>query len=522
MMADMNVLLKKKTKIRYSILLSVIILAMLFLNTIWHLENDLPQGKDTFSHLNKLNIAGKLLRMEKHHYYYKYDRSYIHNLIFIVYDYPFFYYYISLFFYLLLFPLIGFKAVFASSTLFSLLLVFFTYKIAKLLINKKCAVFAAFICAFAPFNITNSRSFNLEIALIATITMSFYFFLRSRFFIKRKYVVFCALTCSASMLTRATAVIPLMAMFIWFLSKSYDDYLGEKARWSIKRKNLFIFLMVFLPLTMIYYANPDVIQNHIMRSFSIANSPTNLLYRIGFYAKGIFAQGLGGNYLFALLFTFLLIKSSKLVRLATFFLVFIPVFFIMLLPKNLNEELEWILLVLPLMVVVISSVMNLENKIVRSALATFIFLLITAQCFSLSFLEKQSLTPFLRTLFTGKILSAQKCPAYRQLLDDLSMERTQKLDIAMIANTQGLHFIPIFSAAVDLHKRKWKLTELTSFKQKIDVFDYFIVVTEDKNFEPSERESKLSSKLILPGQRYAFKSNYFEFSEYVFLYKTKK
>ncbi len=520
--------LRKNLKLKSLILITLIIVFMLCVNAVWHANNELPQGKDTFSHLNKLNIAWKILRMERHHYYYKYDRSYIYNLIFIVYDYPFFYYYASLFFYLLVFPLLGFKAVYISSAFFSCLLIIFTYKNTRLLLGRNAGIFAAYLSAFAPFNISNSRNFNLEITLIATISITIYLFLRSHFFINRKFSLLSALAASVSMLTRATAAIPLAGIIIWFFAKAYNNRRKSDRRFKIQFKNFLLFLLVFLSITMIYYGNYNVISNHLMRSFTTGSSPTNLLYRIQYYGKGIFTQALGGSCIFAVLFALIILRSNKLLRNTAFFLIFIPLGIIMLMPKSLNEELEWILPVLPVLAIVLSCALKFKNKVIRNSIVIFISLFLTLQCMVLSFRDRESLDPVLKRIFTGKILAAQKCPAYKDLFDDLSArEKPEGLKLGIIAENKGLHFIPIFSAAADLHRKNWELTELkqgnNDAQENISVFDYIIIVSGNKN--PPQLENLLwphSNSLLCLEKEYDFHSNYFEISEFVFLFKTRK
>ena len=528
--------IQKNLKLKSLILVTIIIVFMLCINALWHANNELPQGKDTFSHLNKLNIAWKILRMEKHHYYYKYDQSYIHNLIFIVYDYPFFYYYASLFFYLLVFPLLGFKAVYISSAFFSCLMIIFTYKTARLLLGRNAGIFAAYLSAFAPFNITNSRNFNLEITVVATISITIYLFLRSHFFMNRKFSVLAALAASASMLTRATAAIPLLGIIIWFFAQAYSRQKKSDRRLKIQIQNFLLFLLIFLSITMIYYGNYNVMNNHIMRGFSAYKSPllhsfsayscpADLFYRIQYYGKGLLKQGLGGNYIFAVLFVLALIRANKLLRKTAFFLILIPLCIIILIPKNVREELEWIMPVLPVVVTLLSSSLKLKNKLVRNSVAVFIPLFLILQCMTLSFQEQKALTPFLQKIFTGKILAAQKCPAYKDLFDDLSSrEKPGGLKLGIIAENKGLQFIPIFSAAAELHRKNWELTELDRELQvDISAFDYVIIVSGNKNHTSIKNLPWVDSRnLVFLEKEYDFRSNYFRICEFVFLFKSKK
>lgn len=519
---------QKNLKLKYLILLAMIIVCVLCLNGLWHAKNELPQGKDTFSHLNKLNIAWKILRADKHPYYYKDNKSYIHNLIFIVYDYPFFYYYASLFFYLIAFPWFGFKAVYISSAFFSCLLIIFTYKNARILIGRDAGILAAYLCAVAPFNITNSRNFNLETTLIATISMTIYLFLRSHFFTNRKFSLLCALAASVSMLTRATAAIPLSGIIIWFFAKTYSDRSKDNLKLKIRLKNFLLFLLAFLSITLIYYGNYDVLHNHLTRSFAADIGSTGLLNKIQFYGKGIFAQALGGNYIFAALFTLILIRSAKLLQKTAFFTILIPLGIIILLPKsNLSEELEWILPVLPLVVIVLSSCLRLKNKALRNSIVSFMLLFLTLQCTTLSFQERNSLNPWLKQIFTGKILAPQKCPAYNELFADLSSDqKSGGLKLGIIAKDKALHFIPIFSAAADLYRKDWKIIELTdtmSDQENITFFDYIMVVSGEKVPPfPDNSAFSHSIKQLSLEKEYDFPSNYFEISEFVFLFKPKQ
>lgn len=516
----------KSLKLKYAIALTLIIIFMLCLSGLWHARNELPQGKDTFSHLNKLNIAWKMLRMQQHHYYYKYNHSYIYNLIFIVYDYPFFYYYASLLFYLFFFPLLGFKAVYVSSAFFSCVAIFFTYKTARLLLGRKEGLFAAYLCAFAPFNITNSRNFNLEMALVATICMSFYFFLRSHFFYNRKFSLLTALAASASMLTRATAAIPLAGIFIWFFSQTCPNFSQNSRKSKIQSRNFLLFVFVFLSITLIYYGNYNVLSNHMIRSFTADDSISNLLLKIQYYWKSIWPLAMGGSYIFTILFLFLLTKSNTLLRNTILFLVFIPLGIIILLPKgNLREELEWILPVLPMIPVVLSSAVKLKNKRLRNSLVIFMPLFLTLQCLMLSFQDNSSLNPFFKQVFTGKILAAQECPAYKELFDDLSaFEASNRLKIGITAETANLHFIPIFSAALDLHRKSWQLRELYPVEGALtdDLLNFDCIIIVSGNKDLSVLKFAQPTKSFIFEKTYDFHSNYFEFSEYIHLYKRKK
>ncbi len=114
-----------------------------------------------------------------------------------------------------------------TNLLFLVVLILSTYGIGKILQGVETGLMAALVVSMFPLLFGLSRSYWVDYALTAMVSLSMYLMLRTDCFKNRKYVYLFGLSAGLGMLTKWTYFIFLLGPFVYFLFLPSAD--GEKA-----------------------------------------------------------------------------------------------------------------------------------------------------------------------------------------------------------------------------------------------------------------------------------------------------
>lgn len=516
-------------KSTYRVLITLFVLIALHLTIliVWHNSNERPQGRDTAYHLNRTSNLLRLVNNEYRHYYHQQNHDLIYHMLFLSYEHPPLYYHLGTLLYQLLFPLFGFKAIYALSGFFFILTIILCYKIGYIYFDKNTALFAAFLCSFTPLNIATSRQYNLEIATSALTLLIFYFFLKSRYFNNTKYLILTALAAAIAMLIKYTSFLFLFSYISWFLFEQFTADPKSGVKKSIKKISLF--LIFFLPLCSLYYANNTVLKSLFTRAVDPSLFFKELPHRFYFYLSGLISSELGlilGLFFISSIWFALKSKNSAIKKLL-FFCIGMPLFITILFPKRIGEQLEFAMPILPFIALSISYfIFSIKRKHIRRFLICFLVIFIPQHIIFISFLPKTNALYNYKYLRSGGFPPI-KSSAYKNLFDDLLKENLKKeLSIGLLAEEGGL-FPTNFETYAHLSKLKWEVisqeTYQEEFKEKLSNFDY-IVYTKKKSDAKNEDIDlflKTSGFLTLEGTYNFHSTGLYQFSETIFLLKNK-
>ncbi len=233
----------------YKTILLFLLIAFHIINiAFWLNSMELPEGKDTYSHLDNLSKLIKTLSPgHKVSLFYKDSRSLFHNLIFN-FVYPPAYYYVGLLL-KILFGWISPGIILFTSSVFFVLLIISVYKIGEL-IHRGTGLASAFILSFYPAIYQGARQFNLEIAITAMVTLCVYFLFKTQEFRHRGYALCLGMSLGIGMLIKYTLPVFIIGpLFFVFLRV----FFGQKQRPAKELNNFLCCLLLAAAIALIYY-----------------------------------------------------------------------------------------------------------------------------------------------------------------------------------------------------------------------------------------------------------------------------
>lgn len=279
-------MIKKDKKIVYLALLGALLLFHIINNAIFLTIYPLAEGKDSYAHITAFNNFCQIIENGKDNPFYIQGKSLLYNLVFVVIDYPPFFYF-SAFVFNLLFGGLFFNAPIFTPTVYLLALLSAVYFIGKK-INPETGIMAAFICSMYPMIFLPSRHFSLELTLCAISVLSILILLETDFFLRRKFSVLLGIVLGLGMLTKQTFLIYISGPFL-----VYGFYLLKSCRAEMKKQkivNMFICSGIFLGISSLFYFNKDIYINAFNRAGflgAISNNDIFSLEHISYYIRSI-------------------------------------------------------------------------------------------------------------------------------------------------------------------------------------------------------------------------------------------
>ena len=240
-------------------------LALLIALLIFHIVNNiifisiypLAEGKDSYAHITAFNNFCQIIENGKLNPFYVQGKSLLHNLVFVVIDYPPLFYF-NAFIFKLLFGGLFLNAAIFISTVYLLVLLFSVYAIGEM-INPQTGIIAAFICSMYPMIFLSSRHFSLELMLCALTTASMLVLLKTNYFLNRKLSVSLGIIFGLGMLAKQTFLIYIAGPFLVYSIYSLGSCRREIRR--LKIINMLICSGLFLGLSLLFYLNKDIYIN---------------------------------------------------------------------------------------------------------------------------------------------------------------------------------------------------------------------------------------------------------------------
>lgn len=374
------------------ILVLIIVLFHLIKTICWLNVNDMPLGKDTYSHLYQLSDMIKIAQARNIAMLVDNGHSFLYKFIFARPNYPPFYFFVGVLLEIFL-GWISARVILLTSSVFFVFLIIFTFKISELAI-KGSGILSVFLISFCPIIYHSMRQFNLELAVCAMVTASFYFYLKCNNFREKNFSIFFGISLGLGMLTRQTFIVFLIAiLFLEILRTVLCKELQDRKRVI----NIVLAFLVALLITSSYYHNRQFL-----------NHSADVLVNVNFYSGKSFFQMsqfyfditkhylpspfFVGLFFTACIFLAFLKSSSKHIFFVWAFSPFlvIPVFFkaaflisrfVGMEPTGFFQdhryplEVSYILPVLPAFVLLISIAVNkISKKIIRYSLALIIIL----------------------------------------------------------------------------------------------------------------------------------------------------
>ena len=243
-------------------LVLLIILVHLISNIVFLKTYPMPEGKDCYAHITAFNNMNDIISKGRQSIFYDDSGSITRNLIFIVRDYPPFYYLSAVFINMLLF-FCGNGAVFTSSVYFTIML-FSVYVIGSYF-NRFTGVVSAFICGMYPMIFIASRHFNLELAIGAVAGLFIAVLLGTEFLSNTKRVFLLGIICGAGMLVKQPFWVYISGPFCLYVLYSFR--IGEKTDRRKKIVNLILFFCLSLAVSSVFYFDKRVYLSIISRMF---------------------------------------------------------------------------------------------------------------------------------------------------------------------------------------------------------------------------------------------------------------
>jgi len=108
-------------------------------------------------------------------------------------------------------------AVMISSTIFLTLLIFSTYGIGKIMLNKKAGLISAFVVSMYPMVFNHLKIYMLDLPLTAMVSLSMYFLIKSGSLTNRFYSLCFAIASGLGMLIKFNFVGFILGPFLWTL-----------------------------------------------------------------------------------------------------------------------------------------------------------------------------------------------------------------------------------------------------------------------------------------------------------------
>jgi 4-amino-4-deoxy-L-arabinose transferase and related glycosyltransferases of PMT family len=177
-------------------------------------------------------------------------------------DYPPFFY-ASAFWFKTLFGAILPNAALYAGTVFLVILLASVYKIGSYW-GKENGLLAAFICGMYPMIFWTSRHFSLELPLAAMTALSIRYLLKTDLFRSRKYAVVLGIVMGVGMLTKQTFGVYVCGPFTVVLVRMFREFRGPER--NLRMGNAGLCLLLTLLISLIYYHEPEVFRNILVRS----------------------------------------------------------------------------------------------------------------------------------------------------------------------------------------------------------------------------------------------------------------
>ena len=526
-------MMKSKIKKQTILFLSVLILFHLTVNYVWHSSNKMPQGKGAFEHLNKSANLLRILKGDLKPHFYKQEHSYLYNLIFLTYKWPPLYYYSGLFFYVLLFPILGFNAIYAASSFFFSLLIIFSYKTSKFNYNHKVGLFSAFFCSFIPYTSYVSRQYNLEMASTALVLISYYYLLKSEKFTNKKYSIIAGLFSGISLLFKYSSAIFIFSYIL--LSIKPLSLNVKKYHLKTRTANLSLFSIITIIISLLYYSNMLVIKSLFKRAIHPEFINTQI-DRIYFYINGFIFDLMGILIFFIfILCSFLFLKKKK-ERNILIFLIAIPLLIISAVPKSdLQSHIDYMIPFLPIVTMLCAAtLLSIKKNILRKCLLSYTITVLIFQFFAVSFIIPEGRPIFahygfsnIASLFAFSRAPVKKSP-YSDVYKYISHNKPEeKVKIGMISQSVDI-FAVIFETHVYFQQNSWDIINFSlnkdSFYKYLGEYDYLIYSSNVFNdfLAEDKRLKKVKNKIELK-KGYIFQSTipFFNFEEKIFIFKNK-
>ncbi|MCG2703644.1 MAG: glycosyltransferase family 39 protein [Candidatus Omnitrophica bacterium] len=282
----------------YLFLLGILIAGHLIGNALFLKKYPLPEGKDSGAHVAAFLKFSQIFQRGQLHPMYVLEKNKWNNLVFIVVDYPPFFYF-SAFTVDFLLRKFCLNAPLLTSTLYFILLIVSVYGIGCA-ISRRAGLLSACICSFYPIIYSVSRHFNLEMALCAMVAFNVLILQKTDFFAKRNFSLFLGVMFGAGMLVKQTFIVyllgPLLVTLLFaFRAKDKKERINSVVNFGIFTITAFL---VSLP----FYHNPEIYINALNRTqfrgavaaggvFSPAHLlyyPESLINTIGLFFLGLF------------------------------------------------------------------------------------------------------------------------------------------------------------------------------------------------------------------------------------------
>ncbi len=139
-----------------------------------------------------------------------------------------------------------------TNSLFLLVLILSTYGIGSLLYSRQAGLLAAVLLSFSPIIFGYTRLAMIDMPLAAMVTFSFLCLLRTNNFKSTLYSIMTGIAFSLSALTKETAIVFILAPFVYYVVTSLRMGIGKK---NIGNITLVIFISV--ALAGFVYFNPN-------------------------------------------------------------------------------------------------------------------------------------------------------------------------------------------------------------------------------------------------------------------------
>jgi len=333
-----------------------------------------PIGKDWHAHLcNAIRII-KDFDLDN---FFKDPISVYNNVIMWDKDYPPLYYIIAA----LLKHFFGITFMFMTSSLFLLVLNFFTYKTGELLGGWENGLLSASILIFYPMVYLSSRDFNLELAQAAMVCASLYALLRSEGFQHRKYSFLFGLFFAAGLLVKQQT-------FLFVIGPLLVSLIGLAFNLKERKNALINVIAVFFIVAFsgyvffyhIYDSNPEQIKHFFLRTTNTGALRVDSVHwfnlnHILFYFKSLKSYQIGIVNLVLFLGACFVYFTKKEYGKNRFFIaswVIFPLLLLNLIPIKYHE---YTLSYLSALAIVTSiGILHFRSLALRMALIIFIFI----------------------------------------------------------------------------------------------------------------------------------------------------
>jgi len=446
-------------------------------------------GKDSLMHLKATVMVSNALSLKD---FLKNPFLHYNNKILYNKDYPPLYYLIAT----MILRFFNAPLMFMTSSLFLCLLIFSSYKIAKLINDETSGLLTSVIICFYPIIHFSSLAYNLEIAQAAMVSLSLYLLIKTEYFNNRKFSLLFGIVFALSMLTKQQALFFIIGPLFIVLMRTF-------VRFKIKKNQLHNLIIAFLIFILIstsffYYIYFEpiswqkiVIRSRLTSALDIDSKHWFTLDHLIFYFKILVTPQIGIINLIILLFSgAIFYHEEKYAEYRSLFSAWIIIPFIILtfIPAKFHE---YTISYLPALALITGlGISSIRNKFIKIGSIVLVCILCLYQCagyFFPSYIPERLTSAFKEyrsVLMMGETYKVE--PAYKTVYFFNKPFQDQKIKVGILNYAdlcKSSWWGELIAVLFNLYNSEIKIEDIKfdETEQILEGFDYVIFCTLNKD-----------------------------------------